>query len=154
MFSGYKLQTLAVQWLLITNMHVDIQRLHTTCRCSASGYYLQFFCFDVHWLLPADIVTNFICLDVQWSQSQSCLKDVVGQPLHGCMHDYLHKHANKPVACNYLNKAPYSIAIIVLDQSTVNMKGVLAILFAACILFKATEAAPSSNYHQIAVEDK
>lgn len=70
------------------------------------------------------------------------------------LHDYLHKHANKPVACNYLNKAPYSIAIIVLDQSTVNMKGVLAILFAACILFKATEAAPSSNYHQIAVEDK
>ena len=81
--------------------HVDIQWLHTTCRCSASGYYLQFFCFDVHWLLPADIlllssvVTNFICLDVQWSQSaQSCLKDVIGQLLAIWLTIYINKQTS------------------------------------------------------------
>ena len=49
---------------------------------------------------------------------------------------------------------PSSIATSSLDQSTVNMKGPFALLFAACISFAATEAAPSSKLYEKASEDK
>ena len=41
-----------------------------------------------------------------------------------------------------------------MSPHTVNMKGALALLFAACILFAATEAAPSSNQLDMTTEDK
>ena len=46
------------------------------------------------------------------------------------------------------------LLLIVSDQPTVNMKGLFALLFAAFILFVATEAAPSSKLHDKASEDK
>ena len=49
---------------------------------------------------------------------------------------------------------PSSIATSGLDQSTVNMKGHFALLFAACIVFAAIEAAPSSKLYEKASEDK
>ena len=46
------------------------------------------------------------------------------------------------------------IATSSLDQPTANMKGPLPLLFAAFILFAATEAAPSSKLYEKASEDK
>ena len=115
--------------------YLDIQCLLHACRC-----------FHVQRLLLA-------CryLDVQ------CLLHADVYMFSGCNvheHDCLLYWTNILVAYRYLNKAPYGIAITVSDQSIVNMKQVLAMLFVACFLFKAGEAAPSTNYHQVTLEDK